>query len=189
MLLMTSAITGAIAGYTYGGLFGVPSPDYSDNGLTCYTSGQVDTWMVSLPPGIGYSQPSVVNVHAYPCNLNLNATPNAASDCYTTDATQNAETLYNDVWAFLQYRGLTGATAVFGESSVVGWNTTPPGALPTDPGGQDLCPWQASPYWAVNGYLSSSLYANHASATILMPFNVLANGCYLNPVTLSPPYD
>jgi len=189
MLILTSEITGAIAGYTYGGLFGVPNPDNEPNGLACYESGQVDTWMVSLPPGVGYTQPSVVDIHAYPCNINPNALPSASSNCDTTDATQNAETLYSDVWTFLWNRWLTGATMIFGESSVVGWNTTPSNALPTDQQGVDPCPWQASPSWAVNGYANSTLSSNHGSATVFMPFNVLANGCYINPVTLSPPYD
>jgi hypothetical protein len=191
MLIFTSEITGAIAGYTYGGLFGRPNPDNINNGLTCYIAGQSDALMDALPPGHGYTQPNVVDVHAYPCNLNLSPPVGSESDCFATDATGNAQTLYSDVWAFLQYRGLTGATATFGESSIVGWNTSP-GAQPTD-GGTGYppvppCPWQPNPTWAVNGYLGSSLYANHASATILMPFNNLANGCYLNPVTLNPPY-
>jgi hypothetical protein len=188
MLVKTSEITGAIAGYTGSGWFGQPFPENNVNGLECTEAGQTFIYMAQLPPGQGYSQPSVVDVHAYPCNVNPNAAPNASSDCYTTDATQNAETLYNDLWAFLQYRGLTGATAVLGESSVVSWNTTP-GAQPTDPNYPgDQCPWQPSPYWAVNGYEASSLYANHASATIFQPFNVLENACYSNPITLSPPY-
>jgi hypothetical protein len=129
--------------------------------------------MVQLPPGQGYTQPTVVDVHACPCVYDPN-NPTVNQGCVATaDATHNAATLYSDVWGFLEYRGLTSALAVFGESSPVGWNSA-------------LCGWEQDPNWVVNGYVESSLYQSHASATVFSPFNNIANSCYSNPVTLAP---
>lgn len=176
MLILTSEFTGAVAGAPNGGLFGVPNNQGFTGALPCYSSGVTTDGMISLPPGVSYSQPSVVDIHAYPCWLD----PSNLSNCLqNTDATSEATNVYNDVWSYLSFRGLTSDVAIFGESSIVGYNCTDLHVPPSGTGA----------YWNVNGYIASSLYSNHSGSTVFQPFNNLTDSCYSNPVTVNPPYN
>jgi hypothetical protein len=169
MLLETSALTGAIAG-PYGE-FGWPASTTTTHLLSC---GGTDGGMASLP--VYSTQPTVVDVHAYPC---INNTGDF-SNCSTSDATNTAETFYSDVWGFLSYRSLTSATAIFGESSIIDFSGSTGGLPPSDTGAS----------WAVNGYMDSSLYSNHASSTVFQPFNNICLSNYANPINVaSSPYN
>jgi hypothetical protein len=176
-LFFTSSLMGAIAGNLYGGLFGLPSGQKFPHNLACYDSEVTADGMESLPPGIGYSQPQVVDVHAYPC---ITLIDQPAKCNQTADATNTAQTFYNDLWTLLWYRGLTGGLAVFGESSIINYSCDPEGLPPSDTGAQ----------WAVNGYRSSTLFSKHASQTVFQPFNNLSNACYANPINIgASPYN
>jgi hypothetical protein len=164
------------------GRFGERRAPYDDSWqgtLDCDVPGQTSTAnMTSLPAGVGTTQPSVVDVHAYPC---MAVAPSWACDENEDGAgITDAYTLYNDVWAFLSYRGLTGGLMVFGESSVTSsWNVA-------------QCGWQPEASWVVYGYAGdpgsnppSLLYDNHSSLTVFSPFNNFGS-CYSNPITLAP---
>ena len=165
MLLETSALMGMFAG-PYGD-FGWPNGYSSQYLLAC---GGNTGGMEQLPQN--YSQPSVLDIHAYPC-INV---VGYYTNCNTSaNATNTAETFYSDVWALISYRGITGATAMFGESSIIDYSCPTNGGPPSDTGAQ----------WAVNGYLASSLRSNHASGTVFQPFNNIRDSCYTNPINIT----
>jgi hypothetical protein len=155
---------------------GLPNNQGFTYALPCYSSGVNTDGMISLPPGVSYTQPGVVDIHAYPCWLDPSNTANCLQ---ANDATSEATQAYDDVWSYLTYRGLTSDIAIFGESSIVGYICSDPGVPPSGTGA----------IWNVNGYKASTLYSNHAASTVFQPFNVLANSCYSNPVTVNPPYN
>jgi hypothetical protein len=163
MLIFTSALTGAFAG-PYGG-FGKPNDFTSSYELWC---GGNTVGMEHLP--VYHTQPSLLDVHAYPC-INITG---YATNCSSSDATNTAETFYSDVYNMLVYRGLPGVT--FGESSIIDFSCPTGGLPPSDTGAR----------WAVNGYLASSLRSSsYASSTVFQPFNNIQNSCYANPINIT----
>jgi len=173
MLFNTSSLLGAIGGAANGGLFGWPMNQGVIHNMLCNQPGITSTGgMESLPPGVGYSAPSVVDVHAYPC---ITFTGEYTTCNNSLDPTNTAETFYSDVWSLMTYRGVASGLASFGESSFIDYNCDPGGLPPSDTGAQ----------WAVNGYKISSLYSNHAAGTAFLPFNNVENSCYSNPINIS----
>ena len=173
MLFKESELTNAYGGGL--GVFGQPLGQSYTNSLPCSPS-QDGTWgMPSLPPGITYSQPSVVDVHAYPCIVYPNTGICDLADF--PNPTNTIETLYSDVWSFLGNYTLTGAVASFGESSIIDFSSSCSigGLPPSDTGAQ----------WNVNGYKASSLIRNHAASTFFMPFDNQTSSCFSNPLNIS----
>jgi hypothetical protein len=165
MLLTASALTGAFAG-PYGNLgwpdgYIYPLPHL----LVC---GGSTAGMEQLP--VYHAQPSVLDVHAYPC---INQT-GEFTICSSSDATNTAETFYHDVKDMISNRGLAGAT--FGESSIIHFSCDPGGLPPSDAGAG----------WAVNGYKLSPLRdPSYAGSTVFQPFNNIQNSCYANPINIT----
>jgi len=138
MLWLSDALMGAIAG-PYG-TFGWPSNITWSHELGC--GGTVGN-MPSVP---AYNtQPSVLDIHAYPC---INQAGYAAN-CSSTNATNTAETFYSDVWSLLGAHNISSTTIIFGESSIIDHSDY---SCPTT-----LPPSDTGATWAVNGYLQSSL--------------------------------
>ena len=134
--------------------------------------------MLALP--MYYSQPTTLDIHAYTCIVDA-----STGTCTTaTPDTQNqSTTLFNDVKAFITWRGLTSDLVVFGE-------TTPPDQtcsdLPRDPDAGYL----------VAGYVASSLYSTYGSSVVLRPWDQLYNTCFnrhfsgtVSTRNINPPYD
>ncbi len=138
-LLGESELVGALAGYD--GKFGKPSfINYSDcltqpncpppvHTIPLACQGQIEGEgdrgpMISISLPVSYPQPTVTNIHAHHCLESPNGGP-----CYCvvdpstgtcgpeSNVTEPAKTFYNDVTAFLQYRGLTGNYVIFGETN------------------------------------------------------------------------
>jgi hypothetical protein len=83
--------------------------------------------------------------------------------------------MYSDLWTFLQYRGLTGNTAMMGETQ----------------SGQNCDNYTAAMATQnVNGYKASQLYAKHAGLTTMRIWNNEADSshCYPIPTIINPPY-
>ena len=91
ILLDQSDLIGAIAGGW--SLFGLPSGFYVSTNLVC---GGTTAGMISLP--LHYSQPSIIDVHAYPLTQAI------------------ATLMYSDAWSLLSYRGLTSNVLMVGET-------------------------------------------------------------------------
>jgi hypothetical protein len=165
MLLQASALTGAFAG-PYGNL-GWPSSYISSHLLAC---GGSTGGMEQLP--VYHTQPSVLDVHAYPC---INQT-GQFTICSSSDATNTAETFYHDVEDTIYNRGLVSAT--FGESSIINYSSS------CNLGG--LPPSDTGAWWAVNGYKLSPLRnSSYAGSTVFQPFNDIQNSCYANPINIT----
>jgi hypothetical protein len=127
--------------------------------------------MLKMP--FTYTQtPTVTDNHVKPCVV-TNTQP---YPCTTQDSTSTAKQTYDDLWTFLQVRGLTGNVAMMGETQS-GQNcegTTT--AMATE---------------NVNGYVQSALKANHASLTTMRIWNNDADSsnCYAVPTVINPPYN
>jgi hypothetical protein len=83
--------------------------------------------------------------------------------------------MYSDLWAFLQYRGLTGNIAMMGETQ----------------SGQNCDNYTAAMATQnVSGYTASRLYAKHAGLTTMRVWNNEADvsQCYVTPTIMNPPY-
>jgi len=167
LLINVSELAGAIAG-PYSAIGDVPT-DWP-NGIPCYNNQAAN--MISVP--VWHSQPTFVDSHSqktYP-------DPN--------DLATFALNFYSDMWAFLQYRGLTGNLVIFGETN------------PVDNPGCDQWTYQEADAMVNgisgnnNGYKHSSLYANHASSVVMRPWH---DGTYQNeqctpsPNVINPPFD
>ena len=196
-ILWTSELAGALAGP--GGAIGIPF-NYSYVGaLACggmtgipYINPttleiQLIPWMASLP--FSYTPPPTnIDFHAYPCYIASTSPYPCATDGSGNliDSTGMTTTVYNDIYSYISNRNLAGSTVVFGESSVVGWNSSACdiGTLP---------PSDVGATWVVNGYKESNLYANYKTATVFQPFNNLQQfnpsgtvACYNNPLAVAP---
>ena len=163
-LIKLSGMIAAIGGGQIGNGFGM-TPQY---GLAC--GGSPDL-MVSMPvawPAL----PSVVNNHAHIC-VRIN---NGTSDvCTTQDTTSTARLYHDSLYSFLQYRGMSGAYVIFGESNS---NQNCDGFT------------KASAQQAIAGYRNSLLYLNKAPDVSFRPWNYfLGGGCpYIAPVLLNDAY-
>ncbi len=156
-----------LAGYAGpSSVIGLPSGFSDTNHLVCAGG---TTGMISLP--VSYQTPAITDNHVYPCVFSLSLNHCDPSQ----DTTSTAEQMYSDLWAFLQYRSLTGNTAMMGETQ----------------SGQN-CDYYTAAMAAqnVNGYKASQLYANHAGLTTMRVWNNEADQsrCYLIPTVINPPY-
>jgi len=167
MLITLSELTAAIAGPW--SAIGMPqSFDLQYEKLMCANSYDT-TGMISLP--VWHSQPTHTDIHSQMAYSS------------PSDTAVWAKNFYSDVWAFMQYRGLTGNHVVFGETN------------PVETYGE----WtQAQASAAINGlsndgYKNSTLFSNVASNVVMRPWHNVA--CYQNcvpgysPNVINPPYD
>jgi len=112
---------------------------------------------------MSFTQPTTTDIH--------NQTTYAA----TSDTQTWAKNFFNDMWAFLQYRGLTGNNVMFGETN------------PVDNAGCDQ--WtEAQAAAVVAGYLESSLYTQRNSGVAMRPWHDLRDYCTPSPNTINPPF-
>ncbi|MFN0168747.1 MAG: hypothetical protein ACKV22_20165 [Bryobacteraceae bacterium] len=167
-IIHTSNLAGAFAGslgdQVYG-LFGLPAGFSFNNRLAC---GGATTGMISLPKH--YSQPTATNMHAHVC---LEQADGSCS--LTLDATSTAQSLYNGVWIFLSWRGLSGNRMIFGETS-----------------SNQNCDGHVSRHARdnVDGYLKSTLKYSDAYNTAFRPwYNAAADDSCYKPVAIAPPFD
>jgi hypothetical protein len=164
------SLTAAIAGPW--SAIGIP-PDYyiGYGALFCATSYDT-TGMVSLP--VYHSQPSFIDMHTQMLYSNA------------ADTAIWAKNVYSNIWAFMQYRGLTGNRVIFGETN------------PVETYGE----WtQAQASAAINGlssdgYKNSTLFSNAASQVVMRPWHntactTSATDCIPghSPNVINPPFD
>lgn len=183
MLLNLSELLAAVSGYKFGNTAGTISiwdgtmscyntnsgcgtPQTNPNWTQCVTQG-----MVSAPAP--QAVPGVLDIHSTPsCILNA-----AGSDCDRTNATlatSQATTFFSDYWSLMSYRGLTAATAMFGEL---------PNNQPGDCEGQ----YPVDAQWTAAGYPPSRLYSNAATHTVLRPWENSVQPCYQIPANIGAP--
>ena len=171
---MTAAIAGPWSKIGLPAIVSLPGGNY---GLPCSLSENSEDLMVSLPAY--HNQPTFVDIHAH---LAYSNSPDGSSTAIW------AKTFFSNVWSFLFYRGLASNLVVFGETNPV-WNSgcgqwnlqQAIGAMTGIPGYD-------------NGYRHSTLYANHASAVIMRPWQEttgykLDGQCTPSPNVINPPYN
>jgi hypothetical protein len=170
-----------IAAYAGGwSRIGNPNGSNTVNNLTCQGD---PTGMISLP--VTYSQPTVTDVHAYPCVYH----PSPGTTCdQNQDTTSSALTMYTDLWAFLQYRNFTttnvmmigetqpgqscdGVTAVMATQNVNGYE-------------------QSTLYQALtNGYIPNGVVMRPwTNIEVVPPPYGSGVACFVVPGTINPPY-
>jgi hypothetical protein len=129
--------------------------------------------MIHLPAS--QSTRTIIDMHASPC-------VNGGGCDTRSDATGAATSIYNGVWNFVNSRGLTGSTVMFGEA----WSNHPSTTVPVKLQNADgtvtyttaLSPdtqcdggTQAMAQQSVNGYLNSQLYSQDKSNVVFRPWN------------------
>ena len=168
MLMTLSELTAAIAGPW--SVVGVP-PSTISNGLRC-VNGYDYSQMISLP--VYHTQPTFIDMHSQKVYGSTSETATWAKNFYT------------DIWAFLQYRGMTGSLVVFGETNPV-----------DNPGCDEWTRDQADAVingipGANNGYKHSTLYQNNAANVIFRPWHdgtYVNNTCTPSPNIINPPFN
>jgi hypothetical protein len=167
MLINESELIEAYAGgYS---LIGMPVGFSIPHGLIC---GGSSATMIAMP--VYHTQPSVTDVHAYPCVTSL------GSVCdQNQDVTTLAENLYTDLYNFWFYRSLIGNVMMVGETH----------------GAQNCQPYTAAmATQSMNGYENSWLYeyfppANPYTVTVMRPWIPYLNeSCAVTPGLINPPY-
>lgn len=170
-----------IASYAGGwSRIGIPNGLDGTNNLPCEGD---PTGMISLP--VTYSQPTITDVHAYPCVIS----PSTGLCDQSQDTTSSAQTMYTDLWAFLVYLNFTA-------TNVMMIGETQPGQACD--GFTTVMATQN-----VNGYEQSSLYQELTSGYVpngvimrpwsndeVVPIQYGGTGaaCYVVPGTINPPY-
>jgi hypothetical protein len=190
MLQNLTELLAAVTGYDFGSTSGNVSTADGPGGMWCYNpalpSGPVNgnnqacgpqgssAWaqcvtygMVSVP--VPQAMPGILDIHATPsCILSA---PGVCDRTNSAAATAQAGTFFSDFWTLMWYRGITGATAMFGE-------------LPNNQAAD--CDSQF-PFDALNtvaGYLGSSLYTAAGSHTVLRPWENSVQSCYAIPAVI-----
>ena len=189
-MFYASQLAGAIGGPAYlgaQGKFGTSNSSFSDANLPC-TGGEWDL-MDSLPPGQGHTQPSVLDMHSYPCIVDGGDNSCLQVNQGVTEQQQidNAKQYYSDVATFTSKYGFS--HVAFGESSIVQFGASDTGNPTANCSVGGLPDSDIGAYWAVQGYLQSNLRSQfNNQQTTFLPFNVIENACYSNAVVLWP-YD
>jgi len=170
----------------YGGVFGSP-PYVSYNGtMACDDSsshgcGAVGSqgWYACATKGMlilpgSHPVPALTDIHNNGCLLISTSNPSCDLSG-SVSVTSSQTTFYNDVWGYLQYRGLTGDPILFGETNSNQPSTACNNDTPT------ITQQNAA------GFEASTLYSSDATNVYLRPWNTATSSNCVTPILLGAP--